>query len=286
MMKSYKKKIKAGLMTLLLGLSPTIYGQYCTPTYSTGCSSGDDLNDVQLDGLSVSLSNLNSGCNGNYSDNTSMNAPDLSAGLTYTLKVGTSYSSPQSESVKVWIDYDENDTFDPSEEVGSISGMNAGLNSIDFTVPATTTLGVKRMRVKLDYTTDASSITACGSATWGETEDYSVEIIAPPSCLPPQNLMVSNGTPTSIDFGWTEMNSASEWEVEYGAIGFTLGTGTNANTTSNPYNAAITLGDEYDFYVRAICAVGDTSFWKGPLTVKYCEVSTSYGEYLSEITSG
>ncbi|WP_107037268.1 GEVED domain-containing protein [Brumimicrobium mesophilum] len=277
MINNYKKMIRAGIITLFFGIGSSVNAQYCTPTYSTGCASGDDLNSVVLNGITTNLSNLNSGCNGAYSDNTATPAPDLSPGLTYTLSVGTSYSFPQGESVKAWIDYNENDVFDPTEEIAAFSAINAGLNSLSFTVPAATTLGVKRMRVKLDYTSSAANITACGSVTWGETEDYSVEIVTPPNCLPPTALNVSNVQLTSLDFGWTEANTATEWQVDYGALGFTPGTGTGsaAITTSNPYSATIVSGDEYDFYVRSICSAGDTSAWTGPYEFKYCDVSSN-----------
>lgn len=285
-MKNYSKIIRAGFLTLLFGVGSSAYGQYCTPTYSTGCSFGDDLNSVVLNGITVSLSNLNSGCNGSYSDNTSMNAPDLAPGLSYTLSVGTSYTFPEDESVRAWIDYNENDIFDANELIGEISGLSAGLNAIPFTVPATTTMGVKRMRVMLDYSMTASVLTPCAASTYGETEDYNVEIVSPPNCLPPQSLNLGNITANSIDFSWTEINSATEWEVEYGAYGYVQGSGTPQITTSNPYVATIVPGNEYDFYVRSICSVGDTSAWAGPFSYKYCDVSAQYtSEYLSVANS-
>src|SRR5690554_2886009 len=226
----YREVLKTSLLALALsfGFGAGVYGQqYCTPSYSSGCSLGDNLNDVVLHGATVSLVNQNSGCGGSgYTDNTSMSAPDLAAGLAHTLSVGTSYSSPQYESVKVWIDYDGNNVFDPGEEIGSVSGLNSGLNDITFTVPASTTLGIKRMRVRLVYTQNATLIDPCSSETYGETEDYEVEIIASPSCLPPTALTVSNVSGTTLDLGWTENGTANEWQIEYGSHGFAQGSGT------------------------------------------------------------
>jgi len=285
MKKYYKKFIRAGVLTLFFGLSSSAYAQYCTPTYSSGCSL-DDLNDVLLSGATVTLSNLNSGCNGaGYTDNTAMNAPDLAAGLTYTISVGTTYSSPSSESVRVWIDYNNNNVFDANEVVAEFNGLSAGLTSLPFTVPATATLGIKRMRVRLVYTSIASAIDPCSSETYGETEDYNVEIIAAPSCLPPSNLTVGNVVGTTLDLGWTENGTATQWQIEYGAHGFTPGTGTFQLTNSNPYSFTFTPGNDYDFYVRSICAPGDTSFWSMPYEYTYCGVSTSYGEYLTSVSS-
>ncbi|RFC55461.1 GEVED domain-containing protein [Brumimicrobium aurantiacum] len=265
-----KNKLQNYLMmfTILFGLSPVMYGQYCTPSYSTACSFGDDLNDVYLQGATVTLSNLNSGCNGTagYSDNTSMNVADLSAGLTYTLSVGTSYGSPQYESVKAWIDYNENDSFEANEIIAEISGLSSGLNDVDFTVPAGTALGVKRMRVKLDYTTNGAGIDPCASSVaYGETEDYNVDIIAPPSCIPVSNIDSVNVSTTSVELGWTENNGSSSWVIEYGVAGFSLGSGMQTSVATNPYLVSgLIPSTEYDFYVLTDCGSGDSSFWQGP----------------------
>ncbi len=81
-------------------------------------------------------------------------------------------------------------------------------------------------------------------------------------CLPPTGLMASFITTNSADISWTENNSTTEWSVEYGIGGFTLGTGTSVITTSNPMSLSGLSDDtSYDYYVRSICGAGDTSEW-------------------------
>ncbi|GAB4295401.1 MAG: hypothetical protein Kow0068_20030 [Marinilabiliales bacterium] len=89
-----------------------------------------------------------------------------------------------------------------------------------------------------------------------------------PTCPTPQNLTVSNTTMTSADLGWTEIGSATTWDIEIGPTGFTpTGTPTNAGVTANPYTiTGLTAGTEYDFYVRSDCGGGDLSTWAGPFT--------------------
>ncbi|MCB0802149.1 MAG: hypothetical protein KDB74_03555, partial [Flavobacteriales bacterium] len=62
---------------------------------------------------------------------------------------------------------------------------------------------------------------------------------------------------------WTENNSATSWKIEYGASGFTQGTGTIITTSSNPYSFnGLTTQTAYDWYVRSDCGGGsDTSLW-------------------------
>jgi len=86
-----------------------------------------------------------------------------------------------------------------------------------------------------------------------------------PSCPAPTALTANAITATSADLGWTENGTAISWEVEYGPVGFTPGTGTSNITGTNPFNVTgLTSSTAYDFYVRAICAAGDSSIWAGP----------------------
>ena len=94
-----------------------------------------------------------------------------------------------------------------------------------------------------------------------------VQIIEPISCPEPDSLYASNILITSATLGWNEVGSATEWEIEYGASGFTQGTGTLINTTNNPYSLSGLSGNtNYDWYVRAVCGSGDSSTWGGPTT--------------------
>jgi hypothetical protein len=88
-----------------------------------------------------------------------------------------------------------------------------------------------------------------------------------PTCARPKNLAASNPTLTSIDLAWTEMGNASAWEIEYGPMGFTQGTGTIETATSNPYTLnGLEHSSGYDFYVRATCGGNDVSYWSAKAT--------------------
>ena len=82
------------------------------------------------------------------------------------------------------------------------------------------------------------------------------------TCSEPMNVTASNPTTTSIDLSWTEMGSASAWEIEYGPAGFTHGNGTTVTVTSKPYTVTgLSHSTAYDFYVRANCGSGNISLW-------------------------
>jgi len=106
-----------------------------------------------------------------------------------------------------------------------------------------------------------------GTSFYGDMALDDVEIAEAPTCPQPIALNVSNLTMNSAALGWTEVGSATNWQVQWGISGFALGNGVQILTTNNPFTqfglqAAVT----YDFYVRSVCAIGDSSLWTGPYT--------------------
>ena len=97
------------------------------------------------------------------------------------------------------------------------------------------------------------------------------------SCPTPLGLADSNVTTSSADIYWTPGDQESEWVVEYGLHGFSLGTGEEENISGDP---GFTMSDlatatAYDVYVRSICGSEDSSLWVGPLTFfTACDVIT------------
>ena len=86
-----------------------------------------------------------------------------------------------------------------------------------------------------------------------------------PSCLPPTALTASNITGSGADLSWTAGGTETQWNIEYGASGFTQGSGTSLSAvTTNPNSlTGLTSSTSYDFYVQADCG-GVSSTWAGP----------------------
>ncbi|UHO38666.1 T9SS type A sorting domain-containing protein [Chryseobacterium capnotolerans] len=88
------------------------------------------------------------------------------------------------QSVRVWIDYNNNGTFEDSELVASGDDVaidpvtEIGAFSASFTPPASAVLGTPlRMRVLVDYA-DPAQMIACGQLNYGQAEDYSVTLVS------------------------------------------------------------------------------------------------------------
>ena len=199
-----------------------------------------------------------------YSDFTDVTAPVLSRTVSYpvSLEIGTCGGDYDNMS-KVFIDFNQDGTFDATEEAYVSTAFTNGphVETGAITIPLTATLGITKMRVINTEETDPSFISACGTFNYGETEDYFVEIGAAPSCVQPTALTWVEGTTTTADLSWTAGGTETEWEVEYGPVGFALGTGTVVNVTTTPSTtiSSLTANTFYTAYVRAICSPTSTS---------------------------
>lgn len=97
-----------------------------------------------------------------------------------TIQVGIFQNS---QSVKVWIDYNNNGTFETTELVTSgnnipIGADLAGTFTGTFTPPASAVLNTPlRMRVIADFNSTPALITQCGQLNYGQAEDYSVTLV-------------------------------------------------------------------------------------------------------------
>jgi len=86
-------------------------------------------------------------------------------------------STVWSEGYAVFIDYNQNGVFtDAGETVWTRAATTTTPVSGTFTVPTTATLGATRMRVIMRY--NATPTSSCGSFTYGQVEDYTVNITA------------------------------------------------------------------------------------------------------------
>ncbi|MBN8565424.1 MAG: fibronectin type III domain-containing protein [Flavobacteriales bacterium] len=142
---------------------------YCT---SRGNSTADEfINRVQLG----TINNL-SGNNGGYGDFTNLST-NLVRGTSNTITITPTWTSTvYREGYRVWIDWNrDGDFLDSGEQVVNVTRTNATPIARSFTVPTTALLGQTRMRVSMKYN---ASPTACETFSFGEVEDYTVNIVS------------------------------------------------------------------------------------------------------------
>lgn len=99
------------------------------------------------------------------------------------------------------------------------------------------------------------------------------------SCPAPTGIVVTNRATTSADLNWTENGTATSWDIEWGATGFTAtGNPTIDDTAIKPYGfTGLTASTAYDFYVRSDCGGGDVSAWVGPFTFSTTDLPPACG---------
>ena len=165
---------RASLLTSQGGVAPG--GGTTPPTTVTYCTSkGTSVAYEYLDLVQLGSISRASGADGGYYNGTALSTT-LAAGSAQTISFSTGFTgSAYTEYVKVYIDYNQNGVFtDAGELVVSAAGStSAATRTGSFTVPTTAKTGTTRLRVVLS---DASATTSCGSYSYGETEDYTVNI--------------------------------------------------------------------------------------------------------------
>ncbi len=141
-----------------------------TVTYCA--SKGNNVNYEYIDNVVLGGVSNATGANGGYGNFTSQVA-NISAGSN-TIVVSAGFaSSSYTEYWRVWIDFNQNGTFESSEQVVNGSSSSAGNLSYNFTVPSSALTGNTRMRVSMKWN---AAPTACETISYGEVEDYTVNI--------------------------------------------------------------------------------------------------------------
>ncbi len=196
---------------------------YCTPTTTNGCASGDHITNVTFTSLVNPINNSTGTCLVNsYSDyTTTITAASVSQGDVVPVSVhvgngGTEYAG-------LWIDFDHSGTFDATEFLGLPTPSNAGSPDWQFdgniTIPYTALTGVTRMRVRSSYNAVELGTDACSTFSYGETEDYFVDITSSSNCsgtpAPGNTLSTVNSICPSTNFTLSLQNSTIGAGVTY-----------------------------------------------------------------------
>lgn len=120
------------------------------------------------------------------------------------------------EGYAVYIDYNQNGVFtDAGETVYTRAATTVTPVSGSFTVPATALLGSTRMRVKMSY--NATPTSSCGSYTYGQVEDYTVNITSTARMEDASNNVISfNLYPNPVNgevLNISNLDKASEYVI-------------------------------------------------------------------------
>lgn len=98
-----------------------------------------------------------------------------------TMSIGTGYATTvtngngwDGDQCGIWVDWNQDYDFDDPNETISVSGTpGLGPYTATITPPGGASIGNTRMRIRICYTT---GLDACGTATYGEVEDYTINV--------------------------------------------------------------------------------------------------------------
>ena len=237
---------------------------YCLPPASD-CTDNDVITRVRISTLD-NASTCSAGPPAGYANyTTSVAAPIVYSGAGNPITVNT--PTIWSENVSVWIDYNQNGQFDAAEytNVGSNAG-NGGVITNTINIPATALTGVTRMRVRVRFGTGAlTSGQACAAFTYGETEDYNVNIqpcVTGVFTTPPASTSITCGGNASFSVAATGSLLTYTWQYRTSATAVWLDVA-NGGIFSGATTSTLTLtgvpGSYSGYQFRALMRGGCTA---------------------------
>jgi len=140
------------------------------------CAAGTtNMDECIGDVICGTINNLGTGWQGGVADYTAMST-SIAAGASEPITVNSGCNIWASDLVTCWVDWNGNYIFELGGNEEFLL-LNVGGTGVTFTgdiaVPAGTLPGTYRMRVRMEY---SSSIGPCGTASYGEVEDYSITV--------------------------------------------------------------------------------------------------------------
>ena len=119
-----------------------------------------------------------SGCEGGYSNFTDLST-DLAIGETYDVTVTTGYGD---QHMRIWIDFNDDFNFTLDEIIVSDyviapgQALGSYTETFPLTIPESSVTGTHLMRIKANWAAPVPD-DACADTVYGETEDYTVNIV-------------------------------------------------------------------------------------------------------------
>ena len=141
---------------------------YCSATTTT--TTYERITNVTIGSIN------NTSANSSYTNYSALST-NVAIGTSYpiTITIGGAYTTDR---VIVFVDWNNNGLFTDAGETVYTSAIGVGPFTGGISVPAGTSTGAKRMRIRLTDTGAGPNLTSCGVSSYGEVEDYTLTVIA------------------------------------------------------------------------------------------------------------
>lgn len=191
---------------------------YCAANNTSGCGFSDVINNVTFGTLNNSTGCTATPAYTNYGGTVA--APNITIGATTPISVAVGPGG--TEYVAAWIDYNQNGIFETTEftAIGSGNGVTISNNIV---VPPTALAGTTKMRVRVRYFSSILNTDPCTTFSYGETEDYNVNLVCVSPTFTTQPTASSTLCPNAnltLTAAATGSGISYQWQVNTGS-GFT-----------------------------------------------------------------
>ena len=166
-----------------MGSDNEVKSNYITVTQQSGpCAGSSATCDEYINNVLLNTINNTTACSAGGFGNYSAMSTTLAKGSPYTVTVSPAINGAPGaytdDEIAVWIDYNNDlDFVDAGERIAYVLVAAGWSNVFNFVVPATATTALVNMRVRISYSVDGAII-PCGESTYGEVEDYKINIVA------------------------------------------------------------------------------------------------------------
>ena len=228
---------------------------YCT-------SASTNVNDEYIS--RVQLNTINNASGAQFYSNFTNISTTLTKGTQYTITVTPTWTGTvYNEGYSVWIDYNRDGDFaDAGEQVWTQAATNATPVSGSFTIPASAVENSTRIRVSMKYN---GIPTSCESFTYGEVEDYTVNIITGTPDTTPPVITLTGASTINLEVGdtYTELGATATDNQDGDISSSIVITGTvntnAAGTYTRFYNVSDSAGNAASQVTRTVIVTQPTT---------------------------
>ncbi|WP_296618360.1 GEVED domain-containing protein [Marivirga sp.] len=258
-------------------------------------SNGNSVADEYIGRVQLgSLDNSSGAASSGYADFTSIST-ELGKGDANTITITPTWTGTiYSEGYSVWIDYNQDGDFaDAGEQVWTQSATKNTPVGGSFTVPTSALSGNTTMRVSMKYN---GIPTSCESFSYGEVEDYTVNITTgtPEECTIPTSLSASSIGETTATLSWSSESAANDYTVRVRVSG-TSSWSTLAASSNSVNVSGLTADTQYEWQVRSNCSSSSSNYSSSslfttaaPAPLEYCasQGNNSSYEWIQRVVLG
>ena len=272
-----------------------IYGTYAlTITFTPPDCSALGVSNILIPdpaGLTnVTFNDINNSSSGNtVATGVALDTTIVCRGATYTLSSRVNTAGNYPVLAKAWIDWNNNDSYEEATEayvLGYATNVTDGASNApqQVTVPIDAVVGMVKMRVVAsDQSSPSSSTypTACDDMTWGEIEDYAVEIISEPQITSASPLVDSSTCgkftfPVVVD----ALTGTGDWSESSGVVGIL---NDFSSAPVNSYTAQTPVNEEFNITWTSNVNAGICDGAASPATIQLNQpITTSIASEIAD----